>query len=200
MGVQLEPDPIQPTRPDQNQPTRDRSVSSGGRRQVAKPRNRVRRVGWRVLSFKTHPNRPDRNLDEIWRNKNFLASFWSEYLRFLWDLGRIWGDVTESSEISTRSGGNLTESSEISPDPVRSLPDLAHFGLKSTILAGFSTVDGFDRTDRVSGSKPTAPIRLSRRSVASQNVLHPSLAGQSRVGHKPDPDRPVDTPIHYSMN
>ena len=27
-----------------------------------------------------------------------------------------------------------------------------------------------------------------------QNVLRPSLAGRSRVGHKPDPDRPVDTP------
>ena len=55
-------------------------------------------------------------------------------------------------------------------------------------------MDGFDRTDRVSGEKPTAPIRLSRRSAAGQNVLHPSPAGRYRVGHKPDPDRPVDTP------
>ena len=75
-------------------------------------------------------------------------------MRFGPDLG----DVTESSEISARSGGNLTGSSKISPDPVRSPPDLAHFGLKSTILAGFSTVDGFDRTDRVFGAKPTTPI------------------------------------------
>ena len=77
---------------------------------------------------------------------------------------------------------------------MRSPPALAHFGLKSNILAGFFTMDGFDRTDRVSGEKPTALIRLSRRSAAGQNVLHPSPAGRSRVGHKPDPTRPVDTP------
>ena len=75
-------------------------------------------------------------------------------MRFGPDLG----DVTESSEISARSGGNLTGSSKISPDPVRSPPDLAHFGLKSTILAGFSTVDSFDRIDRVSDAKLTALI------------------------------------------
>ena len=193
-GVQLEPNPIQPTITNRNRPIRDRSMSSGGRRRVAKPRNRVRRVGWRVLSSKTRLNRPDRSLNEIRRNKNFPASFWSEYLRFLWDLGRIWGDVTESSEISARSGGNLTGSSEISPDPVRSPPDLAHFGLKLTILAGFSTVNGFDRTVRVSSAKPTASIRLSHRSAAGQKVLHPSSASWSWIGHKPDPNRPMDTP------
>ena len=73
---------------------------------------------------------------------------------------------------------------------MRSPPALAHFGLKSTILAGFSTVDGFDRTDRVSGEKPTAPIRLSRRSAAGQNVVHPPPTSRSRVGHKPDPWTP----------
>ena len=103
-------------------------------------------------------------------------------------MGRIWGDVTESSEISAGSGGNLTGSSEISPDPVRSPPDLAHLGLKSTILAGFSTMDGFDRIDRVFGAKSTTPIRLFLQLVAGQNVLHPSLVGRSRVGHKPDLD------------
>ena len=113
-------------------------------------------------------------------------------------MGRIWGNVTESSEISARSGGNLTRSSEISPDPVRSPPDLDHFGLKSTILAGFSTVDGFDRTDRVSSEKSTAPIRLSRRSMAGQNVVHPSPASRSRVGHKPDPWTPL-VAYEYAM-
>ena len=47
-------------------------------------------------------------------------------------------------------------------DLVEISPDLAHFGLKSIILAGFSTMDGLDQIDRVSGAKPTAPIRLSR--------------------------------------
>ena len=55
-------------------------------------------------------------------------------------------------------------------------------------------MDGSDRTDRVSGAKPTAPIRLPRRSAAGEDFLNPILSGQSRVGHKPDPDRPVDTP------
>ena len=69
------------------------------------------------------------------------------YFRFLWDLCQILGDITESSEISARTGENLTGSSEISPNPVRSPLDLANFCLKSTILAGFFTVDGFDRID-----------------------------------------------------
>ena len=55
-------------------------------------------------------------------------------------------------------------------------------------------MNGSDRTDRVSDAKPTAPIRIPRRSVADQAFLNPILSGRSRVGHKPDPDRPVDTP------
>ena len=83
----------------------------------------------------------------------------------------------------------------MSPNLVRSQldleeisPDLAHFGLKSTILAGFSTMDGFDRIDRVSGAKSTTPIRLFLQLAAGQNVFHPSLVGRSRFGHKPDLD------------
>ena len=55
-------------------------------------------------------------------------------------------------------------------------------------------MDGSDQTDRVFGAKPTASIRLPRWSAADQDFLNPILSGQSRVGHKPDPDRPVDTP------
>ena len=83
----------------------------------------------------------------------------------------------------------------MSPNLVRSQldleeisPDLAHFGLKSTILAGFSTMDGFNQTDRVSGAKPTTPIRLFLQLAAGQNVFHLSLVGWSRFGHKPDLD------------
>ena len=57
-------------------------------------------------------------------------------------------------------------------------------------------MNGSDRTDRVSDAKPTAPIRIPRRSVADQDFLNPILSGRSRVGHKPDPDRPVDTPTY----
>ena len=77
----------------------------------------------------------------------FRQAFGQIYFRFLWDLCQIWGDITKSSEISARTGENLNESSEISPNPVRSPLDLANFCLKSTILAGFFTMDGFDRID-----------------------------------------------------
>ena len=107
------------------------------------------------------------------------------------DFYEIWVGFGEMSPNLGRSQPDLVA---ISPDLARSPPALAHFGLKSTILAGFFTVDGCNRTDRVSSEKPTAPIRLSRRSAMGQNVLHPSPASRFRVGHKPDPDRPVDTP------
>ena len=55
-------------------------------------------------------------------------------------------------------------------------------------------MNGSDRTDRASDAKPTTPIRIPRRSVADQDFLNPILSGRSWVGHKPDPDRPVDTP------
>ena len=71
---------------------------------------------------------------------------------------------------------------------------MTFFHLKSTILARFFTVDGSDRTDRVFGAKPTAPIRLLCRSAAGQNFLSPILSSRSQVGHKPNPDRPMDTP------
>ena len=55
-------------------------------------------------------------------------------------------------------------------------------------------MNGSDRTNHVSGAKPTTPIRIPRRLAADQDFLNLILSGQSRVGHKPDPDRPVDTP------
>ena len=71
------------------------------------------------------------------------------------DFYEIWVEFWEMSPNLVRSQPNLVEISL----------DLAHFGLKSTILAGFSTVDGFNRTDCVSSTKPIAPIRLSCRWV-----------------------------------
>ena len=59
-------------------------------------------------------------------------------------------------------------------------------------------MDGSDRTDCVFGTKPTAPIRLPCWLAADQDFLNPILSGRSRVGHKPDPDRPVDTPTEYT--
>ena len=97
------------------------------------------------------------------------------------DFYEIWGDVTKSREISARSSGNLTGSSEISPDPVRSPSALAHFGLKSTILAGFFTVDGFDRTDCVSGEKiDRSDLTLSP--VGGRSERSPPEFGESVSG------------------
>ena len=176
--VQLDPDPIQPTRPDRNRSTCDRSVSSNGRRRVAKPRNRVQRVGWRVLSSKTRLNWPNQSLNEIRQNKNFSASFWKKYFRFLWDLGRILGDVTEFSEILARSGGNLTGSSAF-------WPKINYFG--RIFHRGRFQPNWLCFWHKTNHSDPTL-------SPVGQNVLHPSLAGRSRIGHKPDPNRLVNTP------
>ena len=73
---------------------------------------------------------------------------------------RAGGDLTGSGEISLDPVRFPPDLAEISLDLVRFPPDLAHFRLKLTILAEFFTVDGFDRIDRVSGTKPTTSIQL----------------------------------------
>ena len=60
-------------------------------------------------------------------------------------------------------------------------------------------MNGSDRTNRVSGAKPTTPIRIPRRSAADQDFLNLILSGRSRVGQKPNPDQPVDTPSNIQM-
>ena len=54
-------------------------------------------------------------------------------------------------------------------------------------------MDGSDQTDHVSGAKPTTPIQLPCLLAKDQDFLNPILSGRSRVGHKPDPNQPVDT-------
>uniref|UniRef100_A0A7N2MCT5 Trichome birefringence-like N-terminal domain-containing protein n=1 Tax=Quercus lobata TaxID=97700 RepID=A0A7N2MCT5_QUELO len=117
------------------------------------------------LKYRWQPsacNLPRPRLDPTDRPESFgkSATGYKTRNRLRWVSWQIWGDITESSEISARSGGNVTGSSKISPDPVRPPSDLGNFHLKSTILAGFFTVDGFDRTNLVSSAKPTAPIQL----------------------------------------
>ena len=104
----------------------------------------------------------------------------------------IWGDITESSEISARSGGNLTRSSEISAGFGKFLPEINYFGL--IFHHGW-----FQLNRPFSGANSTPPIQLPCQSAADQNFLHPILSGWSRVGHISDPDRPVDTPtLHFT--
>ena len=107
-----------------------------------------------------------------------------------------------SGDLSSRSSDISSKSSEISPDLVRShqirldLRRICHFfRLKSTILTGFFTVDGSDRTDRVSGAKPTKPIRLPRWSEADQDFLNPVGL---ELGTNPTRTDPW-TPLIFSM-
>ena len=140
-------------------------MSFGGRRQVTKPRNRVRWVSWWVLSSKTHLNRPDWRLTKILRFKLFPVSFWSNYLR--------------SNEIYAGFGKISAKSSKISPNPVRSSLDLVIFRLKKQFLTDFSTVDH--------------PTTFQCRSDHSDLTLSP-VGGRSKLS-PPNLDQPVDTPI-----
>ena len=116
-------------------------------------------------------------------------------MKFMSDLGRyhrIWGDITESSEISARSGGNLTISSTISAGFGKFSPEINYFGL--IFHRGW-----FQPNQPFSDANLTAPIWLPCQSTAGQNFLHPILSGWSWIGHISDPDRPVDTPtLHFT--
>ena len=155
-GVHLDPDPIQPTRPNWNWPTHDRPVSSGNQWRVTNPKSQVRWVGWQVLSSKARLNRPNRRLQKSGN------SFWSNYFRSNEIYSRF-------REIIAKSGGNLTRSSEISPDVVRSPSDLANFPLKKPFWQIFPLW--------TTQPKPTAFWCLSDRRESWSN----SLAGQRRV-------------------
>ena len=101
---------------------------------------------------------------------------------------------------------NLVKSHQIKQDLTRSNKISIGFGIFSPEVNYFGqifTVDGSNRNNPVSDTKPTAPIRLPHRLATGQDFLNPILLGRSRVGHKPDPDQPVDTPtlsFRYHIN
>ena len=124
---------------------------------------------------------PTGGLQKIQQCKLFSTSFLSNYLRSNEIYARF-------REISTRFGRNLTKSSEIS----------AGFGDFSPLKNDFDNFFHCGRPDHArpySDANPTALIWLSRQSAAGLNFHHLILLGQLRVGHKPDPNRPVDNPI-----
>ena len=93
-------------------------------------------------------------------------------MRFMPDLGRsqpdLRRDLTRWGKISTKFG-------EFSPE-------------KNSFDIFFSIIGNSTRTDRF-----VMPIWLSRLSTASLNFHHPILSSRSWVGHKPNPDQPMDT-------
>ena len=183
------------------------------------PKNRLRRVG---LGFPPqNPKKPDPTDVLRFSSKNFQnPAEISRIRRYVPDSSDIFQIPASNFQIPASNfqilatnfhisatyqvdlvifRPNLGKSHRIQRELTRSGQISAGFGvflLKSTILAGFFTVDGSDRTYRVSGPKPTAPIRLPRRSAAGQDFFNPIISSRSRVGHKPDPDRPVNTPTH----
>ena len=197
LGLSIQSDdPTHPKVLTESDPKTGRPDQVTGRRRVICYKNWLQQVGLGFppqnlkkpdptnvlrISSKNFPNF-GRNFQNLARFSRFWRDFPDSGLKFL-DFGN---KLSYFGNLSSRS-------SKISPNPVRSTPDLAFFHLKSTILAGFFTMDGSDWINRVSSAKPTAPIRFPRRLVVGQDFLNPILSGRSWVGHKPDPDRPVDT-------
>ena len=79
---------------------------------------------------------------------------------------------------------------QISTDPARFRPDLVESGQISASTVKPETDPKQPETDKTRTEKSGQ----SSGSVSGQIFIHPTKSGRFRVGHKPDPARPVDTP------
>ena len=96
------------------------------------------------------------------------------------DMEEYWPDLSRSDEISAKIRPDLTRSDKIL-SKIR--PDFDPGNEPETNRDA-------PETDKTRSGRSEAPYG----SVAGYDFSHPSLSGRVRVGHKLDPDRPVDTP------
>ena len=105
----------------------------------------------------------------------FFSEFWSNYLR--------------SNEIYAKFGEISVGFEERSHQMRWDLHQIWWiFTWKKQFWHFFSIIGNSTRTDHF-----MMPIWLSRLSTAGLNFHHPILSSRSRVGHKLDPDQPMDT-------
>ena len=122
------------------------------------------------------------------------------------DLVRFWTNLAISHQIRWYFRQNLTESGEISMDLREISPESGKLSPESGFLCQiyvFFTV--FSSCSQIYDSdRPTChPLVVwtvrpdySGGSATGAFFSHPIPAGQFQVGHKPDPDRPLDSPNH----
>ena len=181
------PDP--PEKTNQIRSDTGRPNYSSGRWQVFPTRNQFQRV-----DFGFPPPKPDK-LEPT--NKNPDSS---EKPIFRQKFSKSRRKNPDSSDISHRSSKILTESSEISSNPMRHLLDLAKshrirwdFRWIWVFLAVFLDIWHWPtRPPPFEGL--ICPTQLLRWLAVNEIFYHPIQLDRFWVGHKPDPDQPVDSP------
>ena len=104
------------------------------------------------------------------------------------DPVRFQPDLDGSGQISVQSRRIRPYFGQISKDPIRFRPDLVPSDKLETDPNQLETDETrTEKSNQISGS------------VSGQFFIHPPHSGRVRVGHKPDPARPVDTPSVYSV-
>ena len=116
------------------------------------------------------------------------------------DPARFLSDLDGSSQISARYRRIRPDFCPISTDPAIFLPDIAGSGQISArsrrIRPGFVPGDKLEIDPNQPETDETRTEKSNQISwsVSGQFFIHPPHSGRVRVGHKPDPARPVDTP------
>ena len=185
--VQTHPRLDPPEGLDQNRFETGRPEYSGGRWPVFSPQKSTPTGQFRFLSLKTRKTWTDRRKTQILMKKNpDLTQKTQIQAIFQVDQARFWHDLVKSHQIQWdyhRIWRNLIDSDEIFTG--------------SRVFLPFSRV--FSETRR----RPTCPppvevwprsTRLLRRSTTSEIFQNPIPSGRFRVGHKPNPNQPVDSP------
>ena len=115
------------------------------------------------------------------------------------DPVRFWTDLAISHQIQWYFHQNLTGSSEISIDLREISPEsgfLCRICVFFTIFSLCSQINDSDRPAHHPLIVWTVRPDYFGGSAAGAFFSHPIPAGQFQVGHKPDPDRPLDSPNH----
>ena len=139
-------------------------------------------------------------------NPNRILYLSDEVLRFFDQIRRdlvvIWRNLGQISTDSARSRQIRPDFYPISTDPAIFRPDIAGSGQISAksrrIRPGFVPGDKpeTDPNQPETDETQTEKSNQISGSVLGQFFIHPPHSGRVRVGHKPDPARPVDTPSH----
>ena len=189
------PDP--PKEPTRSNPKPTDPTTSAGRRRVFITKNQFHRVRLQFSSLKTQKTQTDRKISKFWlknpnSSQNFLEFddktqipmiFFHFSALFPLDPMRFWPDLAKSHRIRwdfCQIWQNLIESDEIFA--------------RSVFFPLFSRHPESDWLARHLLMFWTAWLDYSGRLAVGAFFLHLIPASRFQVGHKPDPDQPMDSP------
>ena len=172
--------PAQPGQPARVRPAATRSEDSGGRTRVPAKLTRPLTGRLSVFGFQTRNTRPK---PIVYPYRRSITIFRPDPARSSRYPTKSRPDLNGSGQISVRSRQIQPYFGQISKDPIRFRPDFVPGDKPETDL-------NQPETDETRTEKSN---QISR-SVSSQFFIHPPHSGRVRVGHKPNPARPVDTP------